>query len=253
MGAWTSLVKVTADSKGGTGGGAQGHTLSSQYSQWVLDAPGPRALGRKGTDPDLARPPGRGALGLLVVGTSFAAFRGLHWGPQLLPTPGSAAWDRSKGRTSVSPWCTARSRGPERCSVAGLRGSQGAGVRRETGVRVCIVPTTDVHRLQLSLYPQMAADPVHGRLPWVLVMVAAAGLSSGRWSCHAMEPDLGPGLGVSLSPFGVRHGLLCGVSAPETGLCLPAPTEITAAFSPGPTPTLQCGQLARAGNPGASR
>lgn len=120
MGAWTSPVKVTVDSKRGAGGvrGAQGHNRSSQYSQWVLDAPGPRALGRTGTDPDLARPPGHGALGLLVIGTSFAAFRGLHWGPQLLPTP-RVARDRSNWRTSVSPCCTACSRGPERSLLGG--------------------------------------------------------------------------------------------------------------------------------------
>lgn len=28
--------------------------------------------------------------GLLVTGASFAAFRGMHWGLQLLPTPRSA-------------------------------------------------------------------------------------------------------------------------------------------------------------------
>lgn len=36
--------------------------------------------------------------GLLVTSVSFAAFRGLHWALQLLPTPGSAAQDRWKWR-----------------------------------------------------------------------------------------------------------------------------------------------------------
>lgn len=35
---------------------------------------------------------------LLATGASFAAFRGLHWGLKLLPTPGSTAHDRWKWR-----------------------------------------------------------------------------------------------------------------------------------------------------------
>lgn len=39
------------------------------------------------------------------------------------------------------------------------------------------------------------------------------------------------------------RGLLCGVSAPKAELCLPAPTEVAIAFSPGPIPGLYLGQL----------
>lgn len=53
--------------------------------------------------------------------------------------------------------------------------------------------------------------------------------------CHSVQPLCGP---------------LCGVSAPGVELCLPAPTKIVAAFSPGPIPGLQCGQLGHSGHPG---
>ncbi|XP_024590352.1 TLC domain-containing protein 2 [Neophocaena asiaeorientalis asiaeorientalis] len=79
--------------------------------------------------------------GLLVTGASFAAFRGLHWGLQLLPTPGSAAQDRWKWRNI----CVSL--------VHSLLTGVGA-------------------LLGLSLYPQMAADPIHGHPPWALVLVA---------------------------------------------------------------------------------
>ncbi|KAB0361121.1 hypothetical protein FD754_005277 [Muntiacus muntjak] len=81
--------------------------------------------------------------GLLVTGASFAAFRGLHWGLQLLPTPESAAEDRWKWRnTCVS-------------LVHSLLTGAGA-------------------LLGLSLYPQMSADPIHGHPPWALVLVAVS-------------------------------------------------------------------------------
>lgn len=81
--------------------------------------------------------------GLLVTGASFAAFRGLHWGLQLLPTPGSAAQDRWKWRNI----CVSL--------VHSLLTGAGA-------------------LLGLSLYPQMAADPIHGHPPWALVLVAVS-------------------------------------------------------------------------------
>ncbi|XP_047615046.1 TLC domain-containing protein 2 isoform X2 [Phacochoerus africanus] len=81
--------------------------------------------------------------GLLVTCASFAAFRGLHWGLQLLPTPGSAAQDRWKWRNI----CVSL--------VHSLLTGAGA-------------------LLGLSLYPQMAADPIHGHPPWALVLVAVS-------------------------------------------------------------------------------
>nr|XP_006214501.1 TLC domain-containing protein 2 [Vicugna pacos] len=81
--------------------------------------------------------------GLLVTGASFAAFRGLHWGLQLLPTPGSAAQDRWKWRNI----CVSL--------VHSLLTGAGA-------------------LLGLSLYPQMAADPIHGHPPWALALVAVS-------------------------------------------------------------------------------
>ncbi|KAI4567069.1 hypothetical protein MJG53_021034, partial [Ovis ammon polii x Ovis aries] len=77
--------------------------------------------------------------GLLVTGASFAAFRGLHWGLQLLPTPGSAAQNRWKWRNI----CVSL--------VHSLLTGAGA-------------------LLGLSLYPQMAADPIHGHPPWALLL-----------------------------------------------------------------------------------
>lgn len=79
--------------------------------------------------------------GLLVTGASFAAFRGMHWGLQLLPTPRSAAQDRWKWRNS----CVSL--------VHSLLAGPGA-------------------LLGLLLYPQMAADLIHGHPPWALVLVA---------------------------------------------------------------------------------
>ncbi|XP_073735392.1 TLC domain-containing protein 2 isoform X1 [Callorhinus ursinus] len=81
--------------------------------------------------------------GLLVTGASFAAFRGLHWALQLLPAPGSAAHDRWKWRNIC----------------VSLLHSLLTGVGALLG---------------LSLYPQMAADPIHGHPPWALVLVAVS-------------------------------------------------------------------------------
>ncbi|XP_057173975.1 TLC domain-containing protein 2 [Ursus arctos] len=81
--------------------------------------------------------------GLLVTGASFAAFRGLHWALQLLPTPASTAQDRWKWRNI----CVSL--------VHSLLTGVGA-------------------LLGLSLYPQMAADPIHGHPPWALVLVAVS-------------------------------------------------------------------------------
>ncbi|XP_037348991.1 TLC domain-containing protein 2 [Talpa occidentalis] len=81
--------------------------------------------------------------GLLVTGASFAAFRGLHWGLQILPTPGSAAQDRWKWRNI--------------CVSLVHSTLTGAGAL-----------------LGLSLYPQMAADPIRGHPPWALVLVAVS-------------------------------------------------------------------------------
>nr|KAF6297159.1 TLC domain containing 2 [Myotis myotis] len=81
--------------------------------------------------------------GLLVTGASFAAFRGLHWGLQLLPTPASAARDRWKWQNICVSLVHSLLTGP------------GA-------------------LLGLLLYPQMAADPIHGHPPWALVLVAVS-------------------------------------------------------------------------------
>ncbi|XP_004746924.1 TLC domain-containing protein 2 [Mustela putorius furo] len=81
--------------------------------------------------------------GLLVTGASFAVFRGLHWTLQLLPTPGSAAQDSWKWRNI----CVSL--------VHSLL----------TGVWAL---------LGLSLYPQMAADPINGHPSWALVLVAVS-------------------------------------------------------------------------------
>uniref|UniRef100_A0A8C6QUL8 TLC domain-containing protein n=2 Tax=Nannospalax galili TaxID=1026970 RepID=A0A8C6QUL8_NANGA len=77
--------------------------------------------------------------GLLVTGASFAAFRGPHWGLQLLPTPESAARDGWKWRNI--------------CVSLMHSLLSGAGAL-----------------LGLSLYPQMASDPIHGHPPWALIL-----------------------------------------------------------------------------------
>ncbi|XP_004707359.1 TLC domain-containing protein 2 [Echinops telfairi] len=79
--------------------------------------------------------------GILVTGTSFAAFRGLHWGLQTLPAPGPAA---------KNPWkwwniCVSL--------LHSLLSGAGA-------------------LLGLWLYPQMFFDPIHGHPPWTLALVA---------------------------------------------------------------------------------
>nr|XP_004667845.2 TLC domain-containing protein 2 [Jaculus jaculus] len=79
--------------------------------------------------------------GLLVTGASFVAFRGLHWGLQLLPTPESAARDSWKWRNI--------------CVSLMHSLLTGAG-----------------SLLGLLLYPQMAMDPIHGHPPWALALVA---------------------------------------------------------------------------------
>ncbi|XP_008269152.2 TLC domain-containing protein 2 [Oryctolagus cuniculus] len=81
--------------------------------------------------------------GLLVTGASFAAFRGLHWGLRLLPTPRSAARDGWKWRNI--------------CVSLMHSLLSGAGAL-----------------LGLLLYPQMTVDPVHGHPPWALVLVAVS-------------------------------------------------------------------------------
>ncbi|XP_032284929.1 TLC domain-containing protein 2 [Phoca vitulina] len=81
--------------------------------------------------------------GLLVTGASFAAFRGLRWALQLLPAPGSAAQDRWKWRNIC----------------VSLLHSLLTGVGALLG---------------LLVYPQMAADPIHGHPPWALVLVAVS-------------------------------------------------------------------------------
>ncbi|KAM9597427.1 LOW QUALITY PROTEIN: TLC domain-containing protein 2 [Trichechus inunguis] len=80
-------------------------------------------------------------LGLLMTGAFFAAFQGLHWGLQLLPTPRPAAQDRWKWRNI----CVSL--------VHSLLAGAGA-------------------LLGLSLYPQMATDPIHGHPRWALALVA---------------------------------------------------------------------------------
>ncbi|XP_003469726.1 TLC domain-containing protein 2 [Cavia porcellus] len=80
---------------------------------------------------------------LLATGASFAAFRGLHWGLKLLPTPGSTAHDRWKWRNH----CVSLMH-----SLLTAAGSL----------------------LGLSLYPQMTSDPIHGHPFWALVLVAVS-------------------------------------------------------------------------------
>ncbi|KFO25519.1 TLC domain-containing protein 2 [Fukomys damarensis] len=82
-------------------------------------------------------------MGLLATGFSFAAFRGLHWGMKLLPTPGSTALDRWKWRNHC----------------VSLMHSLLTGAGALLGV---------------SLYPQLAADPVHGHPFWALALVAVS-------------------------------------------------------------------------------
>ncbi|XP_055982477.1 TLC domain-containing protein 2 [Sorex fumeus] len=82
-------------------------------------------------------------LGLLTTGASFVAFRGLHWGLQLLPTPKSAARDPWKWRNI----CVSL--------VHSLLTGAGA-------------------LLGLSLYPRMIADPIRGHPPGALVLVAVS-------------------------------------------------------------------------------
>ncbi|KAM6163669.1 TLC domain-containing protein 2 [Rhynchocyon petersi] len=81
--------------------------------------------------------------GLLVTGVSFAAFRGLHWGLQLLPTPGRATLDRWKWRNIFVSF-------------------------------VHSLLTGTMALLGLSLYPQMINDPIHGHPPWALALVAVS-------------------------------------------------------------------------------
>ncbi|XP_051013917.1 TLC domain-containing protein 2 [Acomys russatus] len=80
--------------------------------------------------------------GLLASGTSFAAFRGLHWGLQLLPTPASA-----------------RDRWMWRNIFVSLIHSLLSGVGAVVG---------------LWLYPRMVTDPIHGHPSWALVLVAVS-------------------------------------------------------------------------------
>ncbi|XP_006863516.1 PREDICTED: TLC domain-containing protein 2 [Chrysochloris asiatica] len=81
--------------------------------------------------------------GLLVAGVSFAVFRGLHWGLQLLSTPRSAAQHLWKWRNV----CVSL--------VHSLLTGTGA-------------------LLGLSLYPQMVTDPIHDHPPWALSLVAVS-------------------------------------------------------------------------------
>ena len=73
--------------------------------------------------------------GLLVTGASFAAFRGLHWGLQLLPTPGSAAQDRWKWRNICVSLVHSLLTGAGALLGCGLRGlgSMVLGVRERGG------------------------------------------------------------------------------------------------------------------------
>lgn len=112
--------KVPADPEGAAGRGAGAPALPG--SGFPVPA---ESAGAEGTDPDPPHPPNRQAMaptGLLVAGASFLAFRGLHWGLRRLGTADS-------GGTSASPWRTACSRGPGRCSGAGsgARGARGEG------------------------------------------------------------------------------------------------------------------------------
>ncbi|KAM6174595.1 LOW QUALITY PROTEIN: TLC domain-containing protein 2 [Erethizon dorsatum] len=78
-----------------------------------------------------------------ATGASFAAFRGLRWGLKLLPTPGSTAQDRWKW------WNQCVSLMHSLLTRAGSL-------------------------LGLSLYPQMASEPIHGHPFWALVLVAVS-------------------------------------------------------------------------------
>ncbi|XP_040605086.1 TLC domain-containing protein 2 [Mesocricetus auratus] len=80
--------------------------------------------------------------GLLVAGASFAAFRGLHWGLQLLPTPESA-----------------RDRWMWRNIFVSLVHSLLSGAGALVG---------------LWLYPQMVTDPIHGHPSWAVGLVAVS-------------------------------------------------------------------------------
>ncbi|KAM9211021.1 LOW QUALITY PROTEIN: TLC domain-containing protein 2 [Dugong dugon] len=77
-------------------------------------------------------------LGLLMTGASFAAFQGLHGGLQLLPTPDLWKWRNI---------CVSQ----VHSLLAGAEALLG-----------------------LSLYPQMATDPIHGHPPWALALVAVS-------------------------------------------------------------------------------
>ncbi|XP_038184225.1 TLC domain-containing protein 2 [Arvicola amphibius] len=79
---------------------------------------------------------------LLVVGASFAAFRGLHWGLQLLPTP----------ETARDLWMW-------RNIFVSLMHSLLSGAGALVG---------------LWLYPQMVIDPIHGHPSWAVVLVAVS-------------------------------------------------------------------------------
>ncbi|XP_036053951.1 TLC domain-containing protein 2 [Onychomys torridus] len=80
--------------------------------------------------------------GLFVAGASFASFRGLHWGLQLLPTPESTQ-DRWMWRNIFVSL------------MHSLLSGSGALVG-------------------LWLYPQMVTDPIHGHPSWAVVLVAVS-------------------------------------------------------------------------------
>ncbi|XP_021033761.1 TLC domain-containing protein 2 [Mus caroli] len=80
--------------------------------------------------------------GLLVAGASFAAFRGLHWGLQLLPTPKSV-----------------RDRWMWRNIFVSLIHSLLSGVGALVG---------------LWLFPQMVTDPINDHPPWAQDLVAVS-------------------------------------------------------------------------------
>ncbi|XP_021069637.1 TLC domain-containing protein 2 [Mus pahari] len=80
--------------------------------------------------------------GLLVAGASFAAFRGLHWGLQLLPTPESV-----------------RDRWMWRNIFVSLIHSLLSGVGALVG---------------LWLFPQMVTDPINDHPSWARVLVAVS-------------------------------------------------------------------------------
>ncbi|NP_001278085.1 TLC domain-containing protein 2 isoform 2 [Mus musculus] len=80
--------------------------------------------------------------GLLVAGASFTAFRGLHWGLQLLPTPKSV-----------------RDRWMWRNIFVSLIHSLLSGVGALVG---------------LWQFPQMVTDPINDHPPWARVLVAVS-------------------------------------------------------------------------------